>query len=87
VGLGVILTYNSNPDQGLAVADKINDDGGKAVALQLDSAKTSSFNDFISQVAKFRPCSEQVPSKNNKSLSLRDITPPLPHRFFLKQGG
>lgn len=51
-GLGVILTYNSNPDQGLAVADKINADGGKAVALQLDAAKTGSFNDFTSQVAQ-----------------------------------
>jgi NAD(P)-dependent dehydrogenase (short-subunit alcohol dehydrogenase family) len=51
-GLGVILTYNSNPDQGQAVADKINADGGKAVALQLDSAKTASFADFTSQVAQ-----------------------------------
>lgn len=51
-GLGVILTYNSNPDQGQAVADKINADGGKAVALQLDAAKTASFADFTSQVAQ-----------------------------------
>ena len=31
--IGVIITYNSNPDQGKAVADTINSSGGKAVAL------------------------------------------------------
>jgi len=49
-GLGVILTYNSQPGQGQAVADEINNSGGKAVALQLDSADTQSFSDFASQV-------------------------------------
>ena len=51
-GMGIILTYNSNPEQGQAVADKINADGGKAVALQLDSSKTSSFGDFTNQVSQ-----------------------------------
>jgi len=51
-GMGIILTYNSNPEQGQSVADKINADGGKAVALQLDSSKTSSFIDFTNQVSR-----------------------------------
>ena len=51
-GMGIILTYNSNPEQGQSVADKINADGGKAVALQLDSSKTSSFSDFTNQVSR-----------------------------------
>ncbi|MBC7935558.1 MAG: SDR family oxidoreductase [Rhizobacter sp.] len=51
-GIGVILTYNNNPEQGQAVADKINAEGGKAVALQFDSSKTSSFNDFTNMVSQ-----------------------------------
>jgi len=49
-GLGVILTYNSQPQQGQAVADEINNHGGKAVALQLNSADTQSFSNFCDQV-------------------------------------
>jgi NAD(P)-dependent dehydrogenase (short-subunit alcohol dehydrogenase family) len=41
-GLRVILTYNSQPEQGQAVADEINNNGGTAAALQLDSADTAS---------------------------------------------
>ncbi|MEZ2445865.1 SDR family NAD(P)-dependent oxidoreductase [Chitinophaga sp. RCC_12] len=48
--IGVILTYNSHPEQGRAVADTINSNGGKAVALQMDAAEFSSINDFVSQV-------------------------------------
>ncbi|MGF6847964.1 NAD(P)-dependent dehydrogenase (short-subunit alcohol dehydrogenase family) [Chitinophaga sp. W3I9] len=48
--IGVILTYNSNPEQGQAVADTINGNGGKAVALQMDAAEFSSINDFVGQV-------------------------------------
>lgn len=51
-GLGVILTYNSNPGKGEAVAAEINNNGGKAVALKLDTANTASFNDFAGQVAQ-----------------------------------
>ncbi|QEH41229.1 SDR family NAD(P)-dependent oxidoreductase [Chitinophaga sp. XS-30] len=51
-GIDVILTYNSNSDQGKAVADTINRSGGKAIALQLDTSKTSSFNDFSDQIAQ-----------------------------------
>lgn len=50
--IGVILTYNSNPEQAQAVAETINNNGGKAVALQMDAAKTSSFSDFASKVSQ-----------------------------------
>lgn len=49
-GIGVMLTYNSQSAQGKAVADEINNSGGKAIALQLDAANTGSFNNFASQV-------------------------------------
>jgi NAD(P)-dependent dehydrogenase (short-subunit alcohol dehydrogenase family) len=51
-GIDVILTYNSNADQANAVADTIKSNGGKAVALQLDSSKTASFSDFATQVSQ-----------------------------------
>ncbi|GAB4024445.1 SDR family NAD(P)-dependent oxidoreductase [Spirosoma koreense] len=49
-GLGVILTYNTHPEEGEAVAAEINRNGGKAVALPLDSARIASFPDFREQV-------------------------------------
>ncbi len=49
--MGVILTYNSHPEQGEAVANEINNGGGRAVAIRLDTGKTLSFNDFVMQVA------------------------------------
>ena len=54
-GLDVILTYNNNADQATAVVDAIKSNGGRAVALQLDSSKSSTFSDFaahVSQVVK-----------------------------------
>jgi NAD(P)-dependent dehydrogenase (short-subunit alcohol dehydrogenase family) len=51
-GIDVILTYNRNSDQGKAVADTINSSGGKAVALQLDTSKTSSFDGFADQISQ-----------------------------------
>ncbi|GGB02325.1 SDR family NAD(P)-dependent oxidoreductase [Puia dinghuensis] len=51
-GIGVLLTYNSNPEQGKAVADEINKNGGKAVALQFDSSKVGTFDDFVGQVGQ-----------------------------------
>jgi len=45
-GLGVILTYNANAEQGEAVIKEINQSGGKAAALKLDSANVSSFAEF-----------------------------------------
>ena len=49
-GMGVILTYNGNPEKGIAVANEINADGGKAVALKWDAADVSSFDGFADQV-------------------------------------
>ncbi|MCF0072972.1 SDR family oxidoreductase [Dyadobacter sp. CY261] len=51
-GIDVILTYNSNPEQGQAVAETINSNGGKAVAMHLDTAKTSTFVNFADQVSQ-----------------------------------
>jgi NAD(P)-dependent dehydrogenase (short-subunit alcohol dehydrogenase family) len=49
-GIDVILTYNSNAEQGQAVADTIKANGGKAIALQLDSSQTGSFEAFADEV-------------------------------------
>ena len=50
-GIGVILTYNNNSEQGEAVAGEINRNGGKAVALALDSANMGSIRDFAVRVS------------------------------------
>jgi NAD(P)-dependent dehydrogenase (short-subunit alcohol dehydrogenase family) len=49
-GMGVILTYNSNPDAANAIVAGIEEEGGKAVALQLDVADSASFPTFRDQV-------------------------------------
>jgi NAD(P)-dependent dehydrogenase (short-subunit alcohol dehydrogenase family) len=51
-GIAVILTYNNNPEQGNAVAEEINKNGGKAVALKLNVAEVGSFADFSEEVSK-----------------------------------
>lgn len=51
-GLGVILTYNSHSEEGLAVAAEIKRNGGKAVALQLNAADIHSFSRFAGQVSE-----------------------------------
>jgi NAD(P)-dependent dehydrogenase (short-subunit alcohol dehydrogenase family) len=51
-GIGVILTYNSHPQEGEAVAAQINRNGGKAVALKLDTAQVASFGDFVEAVSR-----------------------------------
>jgi NAD(P)-dependent dehydrogenase (short-subunit alcohol dehydrogenase family) len=50
--IGVILTYNNNPEQGQAVVDTINSNGGKAVALKMEASNISSFGDFANDVLK-----------------------------------
>jgi NAD(P)-dependent dehydrogenase (short-subunit alcohol dehydrogenase family) len=50
-GMGVILTYNSNPALAETVIDGIEADGGKAVALKLDVADTSAFPGFRDAVS------------------------------------
>jgi NAD(P)-dependent dehydrogenase (short-subunit alcohol dehydrogenase family) len=49
-GLGVILTYNSNPDSANDVVDTIVKGGGRAVSLKLDVADSSSFPAFADAV-------------------------------------
>ncbi|MFY3384080.1 SDR family NAD(P)-dependent oxidoreductase [Paracidovorax sp. MALMAid1276] len=49
-GFGVILTYNANPDTAHAVVRDIEKREGKAVALRLDVADTSSFAAFRTEV-------------------------------------
>jgi NAD(P)-dependent dehydrogenase (short-subunit alcohol dehydrogenase family) len=51
-GVGVILTYNSHPDEAAAVVSEIKRNGGKAVALKLDVAKAKSFEEFAAQVSQ-----------------------------------
>jgi NAD(P)-dependent dehydrogenase (short-subunit alcohol dehydrogenase family) len=49
-GMGVILTYNSNPDSAAGVVDRITDTGATAVALKLDVADCASFPAFRDDV-------------------------------------
>jgi NAD(P)-dependent dehydrogenase (short-subunit alcohol dehydrogenase family) len=49
-GIGVILTYNSNPDAAAGVVDRITDAGGTAVALKLDVADSTSFPAFSEDI-------------------------------------
>jgi len=51
-GTGVILTYNSHPEEGAAVAAEINKAGGKAIALKLDVSDVSGFDAFTKQIAE-----------------------------------
>src|ERR1700730_923225 len=50
--IGVILTYNSHPEEGEAVVAEIKKNGYKAVALKLDSANIPSLSDFTGQAAQ-----------------------------------
>ncbi len=45
-GMGVILTYNNNPDAAAGIVRTIRAGGGKAVALKLDVAESASFPAF-----------------------------------------
>jgi len=45
-GIGVIVTYNTNPEAADKVAATITGKGGKAVALKLDVADSATFPDF-----------------------------------------
>lgn len=51
-GIGVILTYNSHPEEGEAVAEQIRKAGGQAVALPLDTAQIGSFARFAERVVE-----------------------------------
>ena len=49
-GMGVIMTYNSNPNSASDVVDTIARSGGMAVAVKLDVADTRSFPAFVEEV-------------------------------------
>ncbi|EJN04972.1 SDR family oxidoreductase [Phyllobacterium sp. YR531] len=50
-GMGVIVTYNANPERAGEVVDTIIAQGGKAVALKLDVADSSTFDEFRKTVS------------------------------------
>ncbi|WP_338743817.1 SDR family oxidoreductase [Pseudomonas sp. KK18] len=49
-GLGVILTYNANPQAAASVVERIEQAGGKAVALKLDVSNVGGFEAFRESV-------------------------------------
>ena len=49
-GVDVIVTYHSNAAEAAKVVAEIESLGAKAIALQLDTANTKTFNDFVAQV-------------------------------------
>ena len=49
-GTDVILTYNTNQQEGEKVVEEITSLGRKAVGLSLDVSKVKSFNEFLGQV-------------------------------------
>jgi NAD(P)-dependent dehydrogenase (short-subunit alcohol dehydrogenase family) len=51
-GVGVILTYNSHPEEAEAVVSEIKKNGGEAVALKLDVTKVKSFEKFAERVSR-----------------------------------
>ncbi len=51
-GVGVILTYHGNATGGLETAERIEKDGGTAVALPLDVSRRDTFGDFRTAVTR-----------------------------------
>lgn len=51
-GMGVVVTYNSNPDKAERVVKTIAESGGKAVALKLDVGDAGSFPAFRDAVVE-----------------------------------
>lgn len=50
-GVDVVLTYNSKKEEALAVVEEIRHLGGKAAALQLDTANVKAFDPFFVALA------------------------------------
>jgi NAD(P)-dependent dehydrogenase (short-subunit alcohol dehydrogenase family) len=50
MGMDVILTFNSNPDEGEAVADEIRELGGRAAALRFDLTDIAAIDSFMERV-------------------------------------
>jgi NAD(P)-dependent dehydrogenase (short-subunit alcohol dehydrogenase family) len=49
-GVGVILTYNTGDLEASAVVEEVQNNGGKAIALQLDVSKVEGFKGFAAKV-------------------------------------
>ncbi|MBW4464618.1 MAG: SDR family oxidoreductase [Pegethrix bostrychoides GSE-TBD4-15B] len=49
-GIGVIVTYRSSEAEANSVVSEIEAMGSKAIALQLDTSKTKTFDGFVGQV-------------------------------------
>jgi NAD(P)-dependent dehydrogenase (short-subunit alcohol dehydrogenase family) len=49
-GVGIIVTYNSSLDEAKNVVSTIEEMGGQAVALQLDSSDTKTFDGFVEKL-------------------------------------
>lgn len=50
-GMGIILTYNTHPEAAAEVVGRIEQAGGKAIALKLDVTEVGSFATFAETVA------------------------------------
>ncbi|WP_427161246.1 SDR family NAD(P)-dependent oxidoreductase [Aliinostoc sp. HNIBRCY26] len=50
MGIGIILTYHNNEESAKSVVSSIEEIGGKASALQLDTSNTKAFDGFVEQV-------------------------------------
>ena len=50
MGIGIILTYHNNEESAKSVVSSIEEIGGKAFALQLDTSNTKAFDSFVEQV-------------------------------------
>ncbi|HEY9668004.1 MAG TPA: SDR family oxidoreductase [Coleofasciculaceae cyanobacterium] len=51
-GVDVIVTYRSNEAEAQNIVAAIEAIGGKAIALQLDTSKTTTFDDFVVQIKR-----------------------------------
>jgi NAD(P)-dependent dehydrogenase (short-subunit alcohol dehydrogenase family) len=49
-GVNIIVTYHSNAEKAANVVAQIEAVGAKAIALQLDSSNTSTFDEFVAQI-------------------------------------
>lgn len=50
MGMDVVLTFNSNPQEGEAVAREIREQGGRAAALRFDLSDIAAIDGFLDQV-------------------------------------
>lgn len=50
MGISIILTYHNNEESAKSVVSSIEEIGGKAFALQLDTSNTKAFDGFVEQV-------------------------------------